>query len=80
MTHSDPILERLAVDRRQAADVRVLVMTGYGLNCEAETAAAFARLGASPSPTVRPSAGRAPSLTRVWKPLQMPIARPPSSM
>lgn len=33
----DPILAR---------DVRVLVLTGYGLNCEAETEAAFSRLGA----------------------------------
>ncbi|MEZ4385698.1 MAG: phosphoribosylformylglycinamidine synthase subunit PurQ, partial [Nannocystaceae bacterium] len=46
MTPNDPILARFAIDRRQAAGVRVLVMTGYGLNCEAETAAAFARLGA----------------------------------
>ena len=29
----------------QAAKVRVLVMTGYGLNCEDETAAGFERLG-----------------------------------
>lgn len=36
----------LGIDPRRAADVRVLVMTGYGLNCEAETAAAFRMLGA----------------------------------
>jgi phosphoribosylformylglycinamidine (FGAM) synthase-like amidotransferase family enzyme len=33
-------------DRRQTAEVRVLIPTGYGLNCEAETAAAFRLLGA----------------------------------
>lgn len=47
MTHADPIHELLGVDRARARDVRVLVMTGYGLNCEAETQAAFERLGAS---------------------------------
>ena len=31
-----------------AADVGVLVFSGYGLNCEAETAAGFERLGARP--------------------------------
>jgi len=31
----------------EAKDVRVLVLTGYGLNCEAETHAGFARIGAS---------------------------------
>lgn len=35
-----------ALDPRQTAKVRVLVPTGYGLNCEAETAAAFGLLGA----------------------------------
>ncbi|MCA9718872.1 MAG: phosphoribosylformylglycinamidine synthase subunit PurQ [Myxococcales bacterium] len=34
------------VDLARARDVRVLVMTGYGLNCEAETAAGFSMLGA----------------------------------
>jgi phosphoribosylformylglycinamidine synthase len=34
------------VDPARAAKVRVLVMTGYGLNCEAETAHAFAMFGA----------------------------------
>ena len=29
------------------SDVRVLVLTGYGLNCEAETAAGFSRAGAA---------------------------------
>lgn len=48
MIPADPIRERFGIDRARARDVRVLVMTGYGLNCEAETAAAFARLGASP--------------------------------
>jgi phosphoribosylformylglycinamidine synthase len=33
---------------RRRAGVRVLVMTGLGLNCEAETAAAFVRAGATP--------------------------------
>ncbi|MEZ4451208.1 MAG: phosphoribosylformylglycinamidine synthase subunit PurQ [Nannocystaceae bacterium] len=37
----------LGYDRARASDVRVLVLTGYGLNCEAETEAAFTRLGAS---------------------------------
>ncbi len=32
---------------REARDVRVLVLTGYGLNCEAETAAGFSRAGAT---------------------------------
>lgn len=31
----------------EARDVRVLVLTGYGLNCEVETAAGFSRAGAS---------------------------------
>lgn len=31
----------------EARDVRVLVLTGYGLNCEAETAAGFSRAGAT---------------------------------
>lgn len=35
----------VGIDPRAAAGVRVLVMTGYGLNCEAETAAGFATLG-----------------------------------
>ena len=41
--------ERVApdLDPQQVAEVRVLIPTGYGLNCEAETAAAFALLGAS---------------------------------
>ncbi|MFV8748943.1 phosphoribosylformylglycinamidine synthase subunit PurQ [Nannocystaceae bacterium ST9] len=34
------------LDARQTAEVRVLIPTGYGLNCEAETAAAFGLLGA----------------------------------
>ena len=34
-------------ERADAARVRVLIPTGYGLNCEAETAAGFARVGAS---------------------------------
>jgi phosphoribosylformylglycinamidine synthase subunit PurQ / glutaminase len=34
----------------RVAQVRVLVPTGYGLNCEAETAAAFALLGARVEP------------------------------
>lgn len=47
MSIQDPIQELFAIDRRQAREVRVLVMTGYGLNCEAETLAAFERLGAA---------------------------------
>lgn len=35
------------LDPRETKAVRVLVPTGYGLNCEAETAAAFGLLGAS---------------------------------
>lgn len=35
----------LAIDPRAARDVRALVPTGYGLNCEAETGAALRRLG-----------------------------------
>lgn len=34
------------IDRGAAASVRVLMLTGYGLNCEAETEAAFACFGA----------------------------------
>lgn len=34
------------LDARRAAEVRVLVPTGYGLNCEAETIAAFRLFGA----------------------------------
>lgn len=34
------------LDPKAVADVRVLIPTGYGLNCEAETAAAFRLLGA----------------------------------
>jgi phosphoribosylformylglycinamidine synthase len=34
------------IDPAQAAEVRVLVLTGYGLNCEAETKAGFTMLGA----------------------------------
>ena len=34
------------IDRGRARDLRVLVLTGYGLNCEAETAAGFRWLGA----------------------------------
>jgi len=34
----------MAIEKR---DVRVLVLTGYGLNCEVETAAGFSRAGAS---------------------------------
>jgi phosphoribosylformylglycinamidine (FGAM) synthase-like amidotransferase family enzyme len=38
-------------DRVQArAEVRVLVITGLGLNCEVETAEAFRRVGATPEP------------------------------
>ena len=33
------------MDRAAARELRVLVLTGYGLNCEAETAAGFAMLG-----------------------------------
>jgi phosphoribosylformylglycinamidine synthase len=33
---------------RRRADVRVLVLTGLGLNCEVETAEAFRRVGATP--------------------------------
>ncbi|PRP98642.1 phosphoribosylformylglycinamidine synthase subunit PurQ [Enhygromyxa salina] len=47
---SDPagLLTELApdLDPRAVAAVRVLIPTGYGLNCEAETAAAFELLGA----------------------------------
>jgi phosphoribosylformylglycinamidine (FGAM) synthase-like amidotransferase family enzyme len=34
------------LDPKAVAEVRVLIPTGYGLNCEAETAAAFRMLGA----------------------------------
>lgn len=34
-----------AIDRAAARGLRVLVLTGYGLNCEAETAAGFRALG-----------------------------------
>lgn len=34
--------------RRRRAEVRVLILTGLGLNCEAETAAAFRMVGARP--------------------------------
>ena len=34
-----------AIDRAAARELRVLVLTGYGLNCEAETAAGFQTLG-----------------------------------
>ncbi len=37
---------RVEIDPQATAAVRVLVPTGYGLNCEAETASAFALLGA----------------------------------
>ena len=37
--------EAPTIDRAAARDLRVLVLTGYGLNCEAETAAAFHMLG-----------------------------------
>ena len=50
MTRPDPIFDLFALDRRQARAVRVLVLTGYGLNCEAETVAAFERLGAQAEP------------------------------
>lgn len=36
----------LGIDSTRARDVRVLVMTGYGLNCEAETRAGFEMAGA----------------------------------
>lgn len=39
----------LAIDPKEARDVRVLVLTGYGLNCEQETAAGFRMVGASVS-------------------------------
>jgi phosphoribosylformylglycinamidine synthase len=39
----------LGIDRVAARDVRVLVLTGYGLNCEHETAAGFRMVGASVS-------------------------------
>jgi phosphoribosylformylglycinamidine synthase len=45
LTHR--LVHRLGLDPRLVADVRVLVPTGYGLNCEAETRAAFELLGAS---------------------------------
>jgi phosphoribosylformylglycinamidine synthase len=42
----DPKLcEAMGLRPEEAAKVRVLVMTGYGLNCEDETAAGFERLG-----------------------------------
>ncbi len=47
MIPADPIHEHFGIDRARARDVRVLVMTGYGLNCEVETQAAFERLGAA---------------------------------
>jgi phosphoribosylformylglycinamidine (FGAM) synthase-like amidotransferase family enzyme len=40
------LAERLGLDPGAVARVRVLVPTGYGLNCEAETHAAFELLGA----------------------------------
>ncbi|MFO7561170.1 MAG: phosphoribosylformylglycinamidine synthase subunit PurQ [Enhygromyxa sp.] len=42
------ILRRVApdLDAEAVAELRVLIPTGYGLNCEAETAAAFGLLGA----------------------------------
>jgi phosphoribosylformylglycinamidine synthase len=47
---SDPatVLAELApdLDPRQVAQIRVMIPTGYGLNCEVETAAAFELLGA----------------------------------
>lgn len=43
----DPIHQLFGVDRARARELRVLVLTGYGLNCEAETQAAFERLGAA---------------------------------
>jgi len=46
MTTDDVIFELFGVRRDEARDIRVLVLTGYGLNCEAETVAAFERLGA----------------------------------
>ena len=46
---SDPIATLLPeVDRAALAELEVLIPTGYGLNCEAETAAAFSLLGAKP--------------------------------
>jgi phosphoribosylformylglycinamidine (FGAM) synthase-like amidotransferase family enzyme len=42
----EQLAEQLGVDPRAAAELRVLVPTGYGLNCEAETRAAFELLGA----------------------------------
>jgi phosphoribosylformylglycinamidine synthase len=46
---SEPTRPFRDIDPAQAREVRVLVMTGYGLNCEAETAAGFSMLGASVS-------------------------------
>jgi len=46
---SDPITALLPeLDRDALAELEVLIPTGYGLNCEAETAAAFTLLGARP--------------------------------
>lgn len=39
------LCEAVGLDGHQARRVRVLVMTGYGLNCEDETAAGFQMLG-----------------------------------
>lgn len=47
MTDSTALFARFPeIDRAAAREVRVLVLTGYGLNCEAETAAGFRMLGA----------------------------------
>ncbi len=41
------VIAQFGIDARIAGDMRVLVLTGYGLNCEAETAAGFRMLGAN---------------------------------
>ncbi len=45
-TQREAIHTDLGIDTTCARDVRVLVMTGYGLNCEAETRAGFEMVGA----------------------------------
>jgi len=45
-TSRPPGAEFPDIDRVAARELRVLVLTGYGLNCEAETAAGFTMLGA----------------------------------
>lgn len=43
--HATSALREQGLDPALTREVRVLVLTGYGLNCEAETEAAFSRLG-----------------------------------